>query len=130
MAKKRPDLALQGRSEEMQKRTLSTMRDLGQEGYDPASVQVLIPMYKGSAGVTTRNTKLQALLNFASPDKAELKFGHKRERGGNRADALYGAIRGNPGCCQTTRGRGISQAPVSRVPASGNGSRKAPPATY
>ena len=88
MAKKHPDLSPQDRSVEMQKRILDAMRGLQKKGYDPASVQVLTPMYKGPVGVTTLNTELQAMLNPGSPDKAELKFGFKTFREGDRVMQL------------------------------------------
>jgi exodeoxyribonuclease V alpha subunit len=44
-------------------------------GLDPSQdVQVLAPMYRGPAGVTALNERLQAVLNPASPLKAEKKL--------------------------------------------------------
>jgi len=88
MAAKHPDLSPQDRSVEIQKRILAAMRGLEKKGYDPASVQVLTPMYKGPVGVTVLNTELQAMLNPASPAKAEIKIGYKTFREGDRVMQL------------------------------------------
>jgi exodeoxyribonuclease V alpha subunit len=88
MAKKHPDLSPHDRSVVMQKRILSAMHGLEKKGFDPASVQVLTPMYKGPVGVATLNNELQTMLNPAAPDKTEAKIGFKTFREGDRVMQL------------------------------------------
>jgi len=43
-------------------------------GLSPAEIQVLVPMYRGPAGIHAINARLQQVLNPASPLKAECKL--------------------------------------------------------
>ncbi len=64
---------------------LVTQRIPSRFGRDAASgIQVLAPMYRGAAGVTALNERLQAALNPASPIKAERQFFGSTYRVGDR----------------------------------------------
>ncbi|MCD8826011.1 ATP-dependent RecD-like DNA helicase [Staphylococcus gallinarum] len=45
------------------------------KGYDMSDIQVLAPMYKGSAGIKKLNTVLQSILNPKQKDSREIEFG-------------------------------------------------------
>ncbi|MCI8279984.1 MAG: ATP-dependent RecD-like DNA helicase, partial [Staphylococcus xylosus] len=45
------------------------------KGYDMSDIQVLAPMYKGSAGIKKLNTVLQDILNPKEQDTREIEFG-------------------------------------------------------
>ncbi len=47
-------------------------------------VQILAPMYRGAAGITSLNQTLQALLNPKKPQQKEVKFGNNVFRIGDR----------------------------------------------
>lgn len=54
-------------------------------GFDPnQDIQVLTPMHRGSAGVSTLNQRLQEQLNPASPRKAQVTHGSRVFREGDR----------------------------------------------
>ncbi|TCP32281.1 exodeoxyribonuclease V alpha subunit [Scopulibacillus darangshiensis] len=55
-----------------------------QKGFSPKDIQVLAPMYRGSAGIEAINTALQALFNPPSEQKRELTFGDKLYRIGDK----------------------------------------------
>ncbi len=53
------------------------------KGYTAKEIQVLAPMYKGSAGITELNTMLQQLFNPKSEQRRELTFGDITYRTGD-----------------------------------------------
>ena len=53
-------------------------------GLSSDDIQVLSPMHRGEAGVTSLNTRLQAALNPPAPDKAERMVGGRVFREGDR----------------------------------------------
>ncbi|HET7628361.1 MAG TPA: ATP-dependent RecD-like DNA helicase [Bacillales bacterium] len=55
-----------------------------QKGYSAADIQVLAPIYRGSAGVERLNAELQQLFNPKSDEKRELRFGDQRFRSGDK----------------------------------------------
>ncbi len=54
------------------------------KGYDMSDIQVLAPMYKGSAGIRRLNAVLQDILNPKSDDKREIAFGDVSFRKGDK----------------------------------------------
>jgi exodeoxyribonuclease V alpha subunit len=54
------------------------------KGYTAKDVQVLAPIYKGTAGVNQLNEELQALFNPKSPQKREVTFGETTFRTGDK----------------------------------------------
>src|SRR5699024_7202714 len=53
-------------------------------GYTPKDIQVLAPIYRGSAGVERMNKELQELFNPKTPQKRELISGHVVYRTGDK----------------------------------------------
>lgn len=45
------------------------------KGYDMSDIQVLAPMYRGSAGIKRLNKVLQDILNPKQEDTREIEFG-------------------------------------------------------
>ncbi|MCD8828044.1 SF1B family DNA helicase RecD2 [Staphylococcus gallinarum] len=54
------------------------------KGYDMSDIQVLAPMYKGSAGIKKLNTVLQSILNPKQKDSREIEFGDVIFRKGDK----------------------------------------------
>lgn len=54
------------------------------KGYDMSDIQVLAPMYKGSAGIKRLNQVLQNILNPKEDDTREIEFGDIRFRKGDK----------------------------------------------
>lgn len=54
------------------------------KGYDMSDIQVLAPMYKGSAGIKRLNQILQTILNPKEPDAREIEFGDAAFRKGDK----------------------------------------------
>lgn len=54
------------------------------KGYDMSDIQVLAPMYKGSAGIKKLNTVLQSILNPKQKDSREIEFGDAIFRKGDK----------------------------------------------
>ncbi|KKI54513.1 MAG: ATP-dependent RecD-like DNA helicase [Staphylococcus equorum] len=54
------------------------------KGYDMSDIQVLAPMYKGSAGIKKLNTVLQDILNPKDKDTREIEFGDVVFRKGDK----------------------------------------------
>lgn len=54
------------------------------KGYDMSDIQVLAPMYKGSAGIKKLNTVLQHILNPKEKDTREIEFGDVFFRKGDK----------------------------------------------
>ncbi|KAK55439.1 ATP-dependent RecD-like DNA helicase [Staphylococcus lugdunensis] len=54
------------------------------KGYDMSDIQVLAPMYKGSAGIKRLNQILQTILNPKEPDDREIEFGDAAFRKGDK----------------------------------------------
>ncbi|MCD8870186.1 SF1B family DNA helicase RecD2 [Staphylococcus gallinarum] len=54
------------------------------KGYDMSDIQVLAPMYKGSAGIKKLNTVLQSILNSKQKDSREIEFGDVIFRKGDK----------------------------------------------
>ncbi|MCU5746433.1 ATP-dependent RecD-like DNA helicase [Staphylococcus sp. SQ8-PEA] len=54
------------------------------KGYDMSDIQVLAPMYKGSAGIKKLNKVLQDILNPKDDDKREIEFGEVKFRKGDK----------------------------------------------
>ncbi|WP_243290655.1 ATP-dependent RecD-like DNA helicase [Bacillus sp. FJAT-47783] len=54
------------------------------KGYSPKDIQVLAPMYRGSAGIDQLNVMLQETLNPKSEQKRELQFGPVTYRVGDK----------------------------------------------
>lgn len=54
------------------------------KGYDMSDIQVLAPMYKGSAGIKKLNTVLQTILNPKQKDSREIEFGDVIFRKGDK----------------------------------------------
>ncbi|MCG7338549.1 ATP-dependent RecD-like DNA helicase [Staphylococcus sp. ACRSN] len=54
------------------------------KGYDMSDIQVLAPMYKGSAGIKKLNTILQSILNPKKNDSREIEFGDVIFRKGDK----------------------------------------------
>lgn len=63
-------------------------RRLPAAGFKPADIQVLCPLNRGLVGSQNLNQALQAALNPASPDKAELSRGSRILRQGDRVIQL------------------------------------------
>lgn len=55
-----------------------------EKGYTPRDIQVLAPIYRGSAGVEKLNDELQALFNPKTAGKRELSFGDVTFRSGDK----------------------------------------------
>jgi exodeoxyribonuclease V alpha subunit len=53
-------------------------------GYQPDQIQVIVPMYKGEAGIHALNLKLQQSINPASIEKGEIEFMGKIYRQGDK----------------------------------------------
>lgn len=54
------------------------------KGYDMSDIQVLAPMYKGSAGIKRLNQVLQDILNPKEDDTREIEFGDIKFRKGDK----------------------------------------------
>ncbi|RIP34167.1 ATP-dependent RecD-like DNA helicase [Staphylococcus gallinarum] len=54
------------------------------KGYDMSDIQVLAPMYKGSAGIKKLNNVLQSILNPKQKDSREIEFGDVIFRKGDK----------------------------------------------
>lgn len=54
------------------------------KGYDMSDIQVLAPMYKGSAGIKRLNQVLQNILNPKNDDVREIEFGDIKFRKGDK----------------------------------------------
>lgn len=54
------------------------------KGYDMSDIQVLAPMYKGSAGIKKLNMVLQDILNPKDKDTREIEFGDVFFRKGDK----------------------------------------------
>jgi exodeoxyribonuclease V alpha subunit len=54
------------------------------KGYDMSDIQVLAPMYKGSAGIKKLNSVLQGILNPKDKDTREIEFGEVLFRKGDK----------------------------------------------
>lgn len=54
------------------------------KGYDMSDIQVLAPMYKGSAGIKRLNQVLQNILNPKEKDTREIEFGDIKFRKGDK----------------------------------------------
>lgn len=54
------------------------------KGFSAKDLQVLAPMYKGTAGINELNSLLQQILNPGSPNKRELRFGDVVYRTGDK----------------------------------------------
>ena len=54
------------------------------KGYDMSDIQVLAPMYKGSAGIKRLNQVLQNILNPKEEDTREIEFGDIKFRKGDK----------------------------------------------
>ena len=54
------------------------------KGYDMSDIQVLAPMYKGSAGIKKLNSVLQGILNPKEKDTREIEFGEVLFRKGDK----------------------------------------------
>ncbi len=54
------------------------------KGYTAKDIQVLAPIYKGTAGVNQLNEELQAMFNPASEQKREIQFGESVFRTGDK----------------------------------------------
>src|SRR5699024_8029756 len=54
------------------------------KGYDMSDIQVLAPMYKGSAGIKKLNAVLQTILNPKDKDTREIEFGEVVFRKGDK----------------------------------------------
>jgi exodeoxyribonuclease V alpha subunit len=54
------------------------------KGYDMSDIQVLAPMYKGSAGIKKLNSVLQGILNPKNKDTREIEFGEVLFRKGDK----------------------------------------------
>ena len=54
------------------------------KGYSNSDLQVLVPMYKGVAGIDALNVVLQQVMNPPGDDKRELVFGQKTYRIGDK----------------------------------------------
>ncbi|EZH67960.1 hypothetical protein DH09_08580 [Bacillaceae bacterium JMAK1] len=52
-------------------------------GYAPRDVQVLVPMYRGEAGITALNEKLQELFNPKKPGQSSITYGDLTLRQGD-----------------------------------------------
>lgn len=59
-------------------------RSLPKRGYQPADIQVLTPMQRGSAGAAHLNERLQEVLNPPMPGKEEVARGSRLFRAGDR----------------------------------------------
>lgn len=63
-------------------------RSLPRRGFNPADIQVLVPMQKGTAGAIYLNSRLQERLNPPSPTKPEIERGQRLFRVGDRVIQL------------------------------------------
>lgn len=65
------------------------------KGYDMRDIQVLAPIYRGPAGINILNQLLQKILNPESESKAELQFGDKIFRTGDKVIQLINRTEDN-----------------------------------
>ncbi|GAK05893.1 LOW QUALITY PROTEIN: RecD-like DNA helicase YrrC [Geomicrobium sp. JCM 19037] len=54
-----------------------------ERGYSPLDLQVLVPMYRGEAGINALNERLQALFNPPKPRKSSMDYGEQTYRVGD-----------------------------------------------
>ncbi|MDD6230546.1 MAG: ATP-dependent RecD-like DNA helicase [Lactimicrobium massiliense] len=72
------------RDEEIKDNVLAVVRNALEKNYTVNDIQVLSPMYKGAAGISTLNNALQMELNPYAPEKKELRHGYQIFRVGDK----------------------------------------------
>ncbi|MEE8807101.1 MAG: ATP-dependent RecD-like DNA helicase [Lactimicrobium sp.] len=72
------------RDEEIKDNVLAVVHNALEKNYTVNDIQVLSPMYKGAAGISTLNNALQMELNPYSPEKKELRHGYQIFRVGDK----------------------------------------------
>lgn len=69
---------------EIKKNVLNVVNGAIEKGYSIEDIQVVSPMYKGSAGIDVLNNALQEYFNPAASDKKEIKVGYMTFREGDK----------------------------------------------
>jgi exodeoxyribonuclease V alpha subunit len=70
--------------EQIRPRVVEVVESALTRGYSLADIQVLSPMYSGSAGIDVLNNALQEAFNPPGPDKKECRFGYLTFREGDK----------------------------------------------